>query len=111
LENDPLTPAPLRVRHRLARTTTLLPALLLVLLHAVALAVPLEPLHRPGIQDGGDYDSLIQPLVLALAGVSATGAAVVAPARPSGEPIRAPARDVIPPHPARLSQPRAPPLD
>jgi hypothetical protein len=35
-------------------------------IHAAAVAVPPAALHQPGIWDGGDYDSLIQPLVLAL---------------------------------------------
>jgi hypothetical protein len=37
---------------------------------AVANATPLEILHLKGIQDGGDYDSIIQPLVLSLAGLA-----------------------------------------
>ncbi len=62
---------PARAR-RLAGPVALLATILPVLLHAVAFAVPPEPLHLPGLQDGGDYDSLIQPLVLALFGVPAT---------------------------------------
>jgi hypothetical protein len=47
-----------------------LPGVLLLLLVAVANATPLEILHLKGIQDGGDYDSIIQPLVLSLAGLA-----------------------------------------
>src|SRR5262249_48035989 len=67
-------------------------------------------LHLRGIQDGGDFDSLIQPLVGALAGVPAEAARVVAPAGPSWEPAWAsgPAAPAGPA--ARLRQPRAPPL-
>jgi hypothetical protein len=49
-----------------------LQGVLLVLVLAVAYATPPEPLHLAGIQDGGDYDSLIQPLVLLLAGLPVT---------------------------------------
>ncbi len=73
---------PARVR-RLAGPVALLATVLLVLLHAVAWAVPPEPLHLPGIQDGADYDSLIQPLVFALAGVPVARVMAGTPADPS----------------------------
>ena len=37
--------------------------------YGVAAATPLESLYIAGIYDGGDYDSLVQPLVLLLTGV------------------------------------------
>src|SRR5262245_51907642 len=51
------------------RAVPVLLILLFVGLTAAALAVPSEPLHLAGIQDGGDFDSAIQPLLLGLAGV------------------------------------------
>jgi len=41
----------------------------LAALHFVAHAAPPEALHVPGLHDGGDYDSIILPQVLALSGL------------------------------------------
>ena len=71
---------------RLAGPVALLATVLLVLLHAVAFAIPPEPLHLPGLQDGADYDSLIQPLVLALSGVLAAAGEAGTPAG-GGRPL------------------------
>ena len=63
------------------RTVYLLPVVLLVVF-AVADATPLEPLHLKGIQDGGDYDSLIQPRVLVLAALPERPVSVFTPIAP-----------------------------
>ena len=95
---------------RLAGPVALLATVLLVLLHAVAFAIPPEPLHLPGIQDGADYDSLIQPLVLALSGVLAAAGEAGTPAG-GGRPLWWASVPAALPLPAtRLPQSRAPPL-
>ena len=102
---------PARCPDLMHRTAALLPAALLVLLHAVAFTVPPERLHEPGIHDGADYDSLIQPLVLALSGVSVEAVGADRPAAPRPEPlwVAAPSepRGVSP----GLPPSRAPPVD
>jgi hypothetical protein len=50
--------------------------------NAVADITPVESLYLDGVHDGGDYDSLIQPLVLSLAGLPDTPVPVLAPLRP-----------------------------
>ena len=90
---------------RLAGPVALLATVLLVLLHAVAFAIPPKPLHLPGIQDGADYDSLIQPVVLTLSGVLAAAGDV------GGRPLWwAPVPAALPLPATRLPQSRAPPL-
>jgi len=100
---------PARVHPLVARAARLLPAVLLVLLHSVAFGMPPEPLHLAGIQDGADYDSLIQPLVLALSGVSVVEVGVT-PAKATRALVGAAAPTARPVPAARLPQPRAPPL-
>lgn len=53
----------------LPRAVPLLLVTILSVVYAVADATPLESLYIRGIYDGGDYDSLVQPLVLLLSGV------------------------------------------
>ena len=89
----------------------LLPAVLLVLCHVVAFATSPEPLHLAGIQDGADYDSLIQPLVLALSVVPVVAGVVLTPVGSSRALGRAAVPSARPVLAARLPQPRAPPLD
>lgn len=60
------------------------------MLLAVANARPVEPIHLGGVQDGGDYDSLIQPLVLMLAGLPVTPVPLLTPLRPS--PVQLPSQ-------------------
>ena len=81
-----MTPHPASRSCLTRRTVALVPALVLVLLHAVALSVPPERLHVPGVHDGGDYDSLIQPLVLALSAVSVERVETDGSAAPRPEP-------------------------
>jgi len=88
----------------------LLQGLLLVLLLAVAYATPREQLYLGGLQDGGDYDSLVQPLVLALAGLPATAVPVLSLLGPSPAPAILSVladRPVLTP---RAADPRAPPV-
>jgi hypothetical protein len=92
------------------RSVHCLPGVLLLLLVAVAHATPLEALHLKGIQDGGDYDSIIQPLVLSLAGLAILEAPIVgllgaAPERPA---LAAPADCPAPA--GSIAESRAPPL-
>jgi hypothetical protein len=47
----------------------LLVILVVTLLLGVADATPPESLHIPGLHDGGDYDSVIQPRILTLIGI------------------------------------------
>ncbi len=92
------------------RTVHLLPVVLLVLVFAVANATPLEPLHLKGIQDGGDYDSLIQPLVLLLAALPESPVSVLTPLGPSTDRVSF-GIPADPPVPARrAAQSRAPPV-
>jgi hypothetical protein len=42
---------------------------LVAVLQWVADATPPESLHVPGVHDGGDYDSLVQPRLLTLTGL------------------------------------------
>ena len=92
------------------RTVSLLPVVLLTVLFAVADAIPLEPLHLEGIQDGGDYDSLIQPLVLALAALPERPVSVFTPIGPSADRLSLSGPAALP-LPARRGAPsRAPPV-
>ena len=76
---------------------------------AVAWAVPPERLSMTGIQDGSDYDSLIQPLVLGLAGTPVDDRLETAPADIPGVLADLFVSAAVS-HPAgRLSRPRAPP--
>src|SRR5262249_40938404 len=86
----------------LAGPVALLATVLLVLLHAVACAVPPQPLYLSGLQDGAGYDSLISPLLLGLTGGPVDAVPVLALPDPPLPPPPAP-----PPPP--LSPPRAPP--
>jgi hypothetical protein len=61
------------------RTTALVIGVLSLVLHAAAAAVPPAALHVSGVWDGGDYDSLIQPLVIALEATPAEVDPAVAP--------------------------------
>jgi hypothetical protein len=83
---------------------------LLVLLVAVANATPLETLHVNGFQDGGDYDSIIQPQVLSLAGLAIDQVPIVGVLGPAGEltALAAPAdcREPV----GSIAESRAPPL-
>jgi hypothetical protein len=92
------------------RTAGLLLAVLFLLLFGVAYAVPVEPLHLKGIQDGGDYDSLIQPLVLALAGVPDTPVPVLTPLGPSPAWVTSSVSAELPAPARRAAEPRAPPV-
>jgi hypothetical protein len=76
-------------RRLAARLVGLSSAVLLVLVLAVSDATTPEPLHLQGLQDGGDYDSLIQPLVLALAGLPESDVPDLAPLGPSRECVSA----------------------
>ncbi len=60
-------------------TVHLLPIVLLLLVFAVAHAPPVEALYLKGIQDGGDYDSLIQPLLLGLAALPESSRTILIP--------------------------------
>ncbi len=100
---------PARVRH-FAGSVALSATVLLALLHAVAFAVPPEPLHLPGIQDGADYDSLIQPLVLALTALPVAAGVAVTPAGSRRTLLWASVPAALPVSATRLPQPRAPPL-
>jgi hypothetical protein len=92
-----------------SRTVYLLPVVLLAVF-AVADATPLEPLHLKGIQDGGDYDSLIQPLVLVLAALPESPVSVFTPIAPSTDRLSFSGPAVLP-LPARRGAPsRAPPV-
>jgi hypothetical protein len=106
-----MSPQSARVSPLVGRTAGLLLAVLLVLLHVGAFATSPEPLHLAGIQDGADYDSLIQPLVLALSGVPVVEVVMVTPAGSTRAPLWASVPAARPGPAARLPQPRAPPLD
>ena len=98
-------------RHVLIRRAIPVPLILLLVgLTAAALAVPPEPLHLAGIQDGGDFDSVIQPLVLGLAGVP-QGCEVPALVPRGPRPGRAwfPPPAALPAPAARSAPSRAPP--
>jgi|SRR6516225_676146 hypothetical protein len=100
------------VRERcLAGPVTLLGMVLLIPLQAVAFAVPPEPLHLAGIQNGADYDSLIQPLVCSLAGLPVEDGRALAPVGPSRSLTGASIPDRLLVSVAHLPPPRAPPLD
>ncbi len=101
---------PARGRPLARRTVHLLPVVPLVLLFAVADATPLEPLHLKGIQDGGDYDSLIQPLVLSLAGLPDSQVPIVTPLGPSTERVSSSVPADLPVPASRAAQSRAPPV-
>src|SRR3989442_15379771 len=103
-------PIPAQLRRLARRTVHSLSGVLLLLLLAVADATPLEPLHLKGIQDGGDYDSLIQPLVLALAALPDAPVPVITPLGPSPARVT-PAVPVDLPVPAsQAAESRAPPV-
>jgi hypothetical protein len=105
-----VTPESLGRRGIVARTPAFLPAILLFVLHAVAGAVPPDPLHVAGVWDGGDYDSLIQPLVFGLLDASVAEAAIATPchvARDAAGPSTPPAPTARTPRPP---QSRAPPF-
>jgi hypothetical protein len=98
------------LRHAVARTAILVPAVLVLVLHAVAGVVPLEPLHIAGLWDGADYDSLIQPLVVGLADASLPVVAAIRPVCPAAA-ATGPATPDAPGAPtARRPPSRAPPL-
>ena len=80
------------------------------MLLAVANARPVEPIHLGGVQDGGDYDSLIQPLVLMLAGLPVTPVPLLTPLRPSRVELPFAAPEDLPGPAGRASEPRAPPV-
>jgi hypothetical protein len=102
---DSLGGSPAILRH-----AALVPAVLLLVLHAVAGAMPPDPLHLLGIWDGGDYDSVIQPLVAALDVTSVDAGAVATPAGPRLAAARVPAPPAATRQTAPRPQPRAPPL-
>jgi hypothetical protein len=79
-------------------------------LFAVADVIALEPLHLKGIQDGGDYDSLIPPLVLALAALPEGPISVFTSIAPSTDQLSfsGPADFPLPARRGALS--RAPPV-
>ena len=90
-------------------TVHLLPIVLLVVVFAGANATPLEPLHLKGIQDGGDYDSLIQPLLLGLAALSESSRTILTPLGASTDWVGV-RLAVDPPRPGlRAAESRAPP--
>src|SRR5215831_13941041 len=96
-------------RHLCRRVGHAVPGVALIVLFAVANATPLEPLHVKGIQDGGDYDSLIQPLVLALAGLPDTPVPVLIPHGPSPARVPSAVPEDLPIPGRRPTASRAPP--
>jgi len=98
-------------RGALARQTVpLLLVASLAMLFAVADAIPLEPLHLKGIQDGGDYDSLIQPLVLGLAALPESPVSVFTPIAPSTDRLLVSGPSDLPLPGGRGAPSRAPPV-
>jgi len=83
---------------------------LLVWLFAVANATPPEPLHLEGILNGGDYDSLIQPLVLSLAGLPDTPVSLLTPLGLSLMRVSSRVSDDVLTAARPAAAPRAPPL-
>ncbi len=101
---------PAHLRRLARRTVHGLPGVLLVLLLAVADATPLEPLHLKGIQDGGDYDSLIQPLVLTLGGLADAPVPVLTPLGPSPARVTPAVPADLPVPASQAAESRAPPV-
>ena len=101
---------PAHLRDLVRPTAHVLPGVLLVVLLAVANATPVEQIHLKGFQDGGDYDNLIQPLVLLLAGLPVTPVPVLTPLRPSPLQLTFAAPADLPGRAGRAGEPRAPPL-
>jgi len=99
-----------RVRVVARRAVRFLLVGLLLFLPGAALATPPEPLHLVSIQDGGDYDSLIRPLLLALIGLPDGPLPLVTPLGP----IQAHAGTSVPAAPgvrfSRSAPSRAPPV-
>ncbi len=91
------------------RTAVCLPGALLVLLLAGAGATPPEALYLKGVQDGGDYNSLIQPLVLALSGLADASARVLIPLRPGPARMTSPVPTDRPVSARAAAESRAPP--
>jgi len=60
---------------------------LLAVLQSVADATPPESLHVPGIHDGGDYDSVVQPRLLTLTGLPDGRPPRLAPLGKSLDPV------------------------
>jgi hypothetical protein len=76
----------------------------------VANATPPESLQPPGLHDGGDYDSLVQPRVLAFAGTVEYPVPVLARLAPSFDRLQGVGLASVPDPIRPVVQPRAPPV-
>ena len=103
--------APIRpdLRHLCRWVGHIVPGAALIVLFAVANATPPEPLYLKGIQDGGDYDSLTQPLVLSLAGLPDTPVPVLIPHGPRPARVPSTVPEDLPIPGRRPTASRAPP--
>ncbi len=91
------------------RTAVCLPGALLVLLLVGADATPPEALYLKGIQDGGDYNSLIQPLVLALSALADASARLLIALGPGPVRVTCPVPTDRPVSARAAAESRAPP--